>query len=95
MKKAIHDNYAWQTHVIKAMAHPTRLFILNALKKKETCVCELTDMVGDAVSTVSKHLLVLKNAGLVSSRRDANRLYYRLDCPCVLKFTACVAGIKK
>jgi ArsR family transcriptional regulator len=93
MKQDLKKRYAAQASVIKAMAHPTRLLILNSLKKKETCVCELRDLVGDDISTVSKHLLVLRNAGLVSSRREGNWLYYRLSCPCVLDFTRCIAEV--
>ncbi len=78
---------------MKAMAHPTRLFILNAIKKKEVCVCKLTEMVGDDISTVSRHLLVLRNAGLVASRREGNRLFYSLKCPCVLDFSACLGAL--
>ena len=95
MKQDLKKLYAAQAAVIKAMAHPTRLLILNALKKKETCVCELRDQVGDDISTVSKHLLVLKNAGLVAARREGNWLHYRLLCPCVLNFADCIAGLKK
>lgn len=81
-----------QAAVLKAMAHPTRLLILNSLKKKETCVCELRDLVGDDISTVSKHLLVLRNAGLVAARREGNWLHYRLVRPCVLEFARCLSG---
>jgi ArsR family transcriptional regulator len=95
MKIKTKDDYAAQAAVIKAIAHPTRLLILNSLKKKETCVCELRDLVGDDISTVSKHLLVLKNAGLVAARREGNWLHYRLTCPCVLDFTDCIKGIIK
>jgi ArsR family transcriptional regulator len=95
MRANTKNYYAAQASVIKAMAHPTRLLILNSLKKKETCVCELRDLVGDDISTVSKHLLVLKNAGLVAARREGNWLHYRLTCPCVLDFAACIAGLKK
>jgi ArsR family transcriptional regulator len=77
------------------MAHPTRLLILDSLKKRETCVCELRELVGDDLSTVSKHLSVLKNAGLVTARREGNWLHYRLLCPCILDFTACIAGLKR
>ena len=91
MKKQIEATYGRPAGIIKAMGHPTRLFILNALKKRELCVCELTKKVGDDVSTISKHLLVLKNAGLVASRREGNWLHYRLLCPCVLDFAACVS----
>lgn len=95
MRTKTKADYEAQASVIKAMGHPTRLLILNSLKKKETCVCELRDLVGDDMSTVSKHLLVLKNAGLVAARREGNWLHYRLACPCVLNFTDCIAGLKK
>ncbi len=95
MRKDLKGSYEAQAAVIKAMAHPTRLLILNSLKKKETCVCELRDLVGDDISTVSKHLLVLKSAGLVAARREGNWLYYRLTCPCVLDFTDCIAKAAK
>ena len=61
--------YEARAHVIKAMAHPTRLFIVEELSRCERCVCELTEMIGADISTVSKHLSVLRNAGIV---RDEN-----------------------
>ncbi len=93
MKQAHKKDFARQAAVLKAMAHPTRLLILNSLKKRETCVCELQELVGDDMSTVSKHLLVLKNAGLVASRREGNWLHYSLTCPCVLEFAECIKGV--
>ena len=51
--------------VLKAMAHPSRLFIIEELAKGERCVCDLTEMVGADVSTISKHLSVLRQAGIV------------------------------
>jgi ArsR family transcriptional regulator len=95
MKTDLKKSYGREAVVLKAMAHPTRLLILNSLKKKDTCVCELRDLVGDDLSTVSKHLLVLKNAGLVEARREGNWLYYSLTCPCVLDFTRCLAALEK
>lgn len=95
MKTKTKADYEAQAAVIKAMGHPTRLLILNSLKNKEACVCELQKLVGDDLSTVSKHLLVLKNAGLVAARREGNWLHYRLACPCVLDFTGCIAGLKR
>jgi ArsR family transcriptional regulator len=93
MKIKTKDDYTAQAEIIKAMAHPTRLLILNSLKKREICVCELRKLVGDDLSTVSKHLSILKNAGLVTARREGNWLHYRLLCPCVLEFSACIAGL--
>jgi len=95
MNSKTKSRYESQAAVIKAMAHPSRLLMLNSLKKRELCVCELRALVGDDLSTVSRHLSVLKNAGLVAARRERNRLHYRLLCPCVLNFTACLTGLQK
>lgn len=81
--------------VLKAMAHPTRLFIIEELEKAEHCVCELTDLIGADVSTVSKHLSVLKQAGIVRSEKRGNLVYYALRVPCILNFFGCVESIFK
>ena len=52
-----------RARIMKAMAHPSRLFILEELAKNERCVNELTEMIGSDTSTVSKHLSILKNSG--------------------------------
>jgi len=83
---------AW-AKIIKAMAHPTRLFIIEELNQGERCVGELTEMIGVDTSTVSKHLSVLKNAGLVFDEKRANSIYYKLRCPCVIDFMACVEEV--
>lgn len=79
--------------VLKAMAHPSRLFILEELKKGEKCVCELTEMIGADVSTISKHLSVLKQAGLVFDDKRGNQVYYQLRIPCILDFFGCVESV--
>ncbi len=79
--------------VFKALGHPTRLFIVEELAKTERCVCELTDMIGDDVSTVSKHLSVLKSAGIVSDDRRGNQVFYSLRVPCVVNFFSCVESV--
>ncbi|MFC2172556.1 ArsR/SmtB family transcription factor [Acidobacteriota bacterium] len=81
--------------IIKAMAHPTRLFIVDELSRQERCVCELTDMIGADVSTVSKHLTVLKGAGIVQDEKRGAQVYYTLKVPCVLKFFSCVETVLK
>jgi ArsR family transcriptional regulator, arsenate/arsenite/antimonite-responsive transcriptional repressor len=78
---------------MKAMAHPTRLFILDKLNEREHCVCELQEMIGADMSTVSKHLAVLKNAGIIGNRKQNNQVFYNLLCPCVLDIYKCI--IKK
>lgn len=79
--------------VLKALAHPTRLWLLEQLQQQEYCVCDLTDGVKADISTVSKHLSVLKQAGIISSRRDGKQIYYRLETPCLLKMLGCVEAV--
>jgi ArsR family transcriptional regulator len=80
---------------MKALAHPTRLFILEELAERERCVCELTEMIGADVSTVSKHLSVLKNVGVVESEKRGTQVWYRMNAPCVLGFFTCVESALK
>ena len=79
--------------VMKALAHPSRLFIVDELSRGERCVCELTEMIGADVSTVSKHLAVLRQAGLVLDDRRGVQVYYRLRVPCILNFFGCVEAV--
>jgi DNA-binding transcriptional ArsR family regulator len=78
---------------VKAMAHPTRLFIIDELSRQECCVCELTEMIGADTSTVSKHLTILKNAGLVKDEKRGTMVYYHLRCPCILDFFGCIEAV--
>lgn len=87
--------YAARAKIIKAMAHPTRLLIVDQLARREHCVCELRDMVGNDISTVSKHLSVLKNAGIIEDEKRGTQVYYRLRVPCVLNFFGCVESVLK
>jgi len=79
--------------VMKALAHPSRLFIVERLSRRDHSVQELADMVGADISTVSRHLSILRNAGLVKDRRDGQRVYYSLVCPCALDFFTCVESV--
>ena len=81
--------------VIKAMAHPTRLFIVDELSRGERCVCELTDMIGADTSTVSRHLSILKGAGIVKDDKRGSQVFYNLRVPCVLNFFDCVESVLK
>ncbi len=82
-----------RARILKAMAHPTRLFILDRLAMREHCVCELTDMIGADVSTVSKHLSLLRAAGLVADDKRGLQVWYTLRTPCVLDFFQCVESV--
>lgn len=76
--------------VFKALGHPTRLFIAEELGKGERCVCELTEMVGADTSTISRHLSVLRNAGIVKDEKRGLQVFYSLKTPCILDFSNCV-----
>ena len=82
-----------QARVIKALAHPTRLFLVEELCEGERCVCELAEMVGADVSTVSKHLALLRQAGIVGDEKRGKRVFYRLRMRCALDFTSCASTI--
>ncbi|MDD2558790.1 MAG: metalloregulator ArsR/SmtB family transcription factor [Desulfuromonadaceae bacterium] len=79
--------------IIKALAHSSRIFMIEELGKGERSVYALTEMVGADVSTVSKHLSVLKNAGLVTSDRRGQQVFYTLRVPCILNFFSCVETV--
>ena len=85
--------YEARARVIKAMAHPTRLFIVDELSRGERCVCELQAMIGADMSTVSKHLAVLKTAGIIGDQRRGAQVFYSLRVPCVLDFFGCVESV--
>jgi ArsR family transcriptional regulator len=79
--------------VFKAMGHPLRLAVLEFLRDGEKCVCEIVEHTGTGMSNISKHLSVLKNAGIVVDRRDGLKIMYSLAMPCALDFTRCVEGV--
>ncbi len=94
MKKT--KDFEIKASVLKALAHPTRLSIVDMLSRNDICVCEITKAIGNDMSTVSKHLSVLKNAGLVDINRKGNQIFYKLRCPCVLEFYGlCYQGCQK
>jgi len=79
--------------IVKALAHPTRLFIVNELANGELCVCKLREKIGADISTVSKHLSVLKNAGIVEDDKRGLLVFYRLRIPCILNFLGCIESV--
>ncbi len=79
--------------ILKALAHPSRLMMVEAIEKGEKCVCDLQALVGSDMSTVSKHLSVLKRAGLVACEKRGLQVFYTLLSPCVMSFFACVESV--
>ncbi|ACL70757.1 ArsR/SmtB family transcription factor [Halothermothrix orenii] len=85
------DIYKARATIAKALANETRLQIIDILGQKgEHCVCELTEILGVSQPTVSKHLKVLKNAGLIDFRKEGLKVTYFLRTPCVSGFFGCL-----
>ena len=88
--------YEVRARIIKALAHPARLAIVDELAAHdERCVCELTDLVGSDMSTVSRHLAQLKNAGIVESEKHGLMVYYRLRIKCLTSLFGCIESVLK
>lgn len=79
--------------VLKALAHPTRLWMAEQLSAGEMCVCEFVDQIEADFSTISKHLTVLKQAGIVQDDKRGKQVWYKLKVPCVLRFMECVEAV--
>ena len=78
--------------LLKAMAHPTRLQILNMLRQGEICVCHIENALGKRQPYISQQLMVLRDAGAVESRKDGLQVYYRISDPRVLSPARCRPG---
>ena len=76
--------------VFKALGNPARVRMLRELVKGERCVCDLVEVARLGWSTVSRHLSVMKAAGIVSDRKSGQQVIYLLELPCVGRFLACL-----
>ncbi|NLY99884.1 MAG: helix-turn-helix transcriptional regulator [Pirellulaceae bacterium] len=86
--------YEARAKIVKALAHPARLLIVDELSKAgERCVCELTEMIGSDMSTVSRHLAVLKGAGVIEDDKRGQMVFYRLRVKCVMDFFDCIESV--
>ncbi|MFW6232049.1 MAG: ArsR/SmtB family transcription factor [Spirochaetota bacterium] len=76
-----------RAEVLKALAHPTRAYIVDLIAREgEHCVCELTERIGVDTSTVSRHLSLLKSAGILFDRKVGTTVYYNVTCTCISDF---------
>jgi DNA-binding transcriptional ArsR family regulator len=93
MDSAVRERHEERARVLKAMAHPTRLYIVEELARGERCVRQLTEMIGADMSTVSRHLSILRSVGIVASDKRGAEVYYSLRMGCVLDFFGCVEAV--
>ncbi|MFH1476630.1 MAG: metalloregulator ArsR/SmtB family transcription factor [Verrucomicrobiota bacterium] len=82
-----------RSDILKALAHPARVLIVSALMKGDRCVCQLNALVDIDQSNISRHLAVLKRAGIISERRDGMRVFHHLATPCILKAFECAVEV--
>ena len=81
--------------VFKALGSPARLTIVRTLIGGERCVCDLVEACGLGWSTTSKHLDVLREAGVISSEKRAQKIFCRIELACVADFISCLDGVCK
>ena len=93
MDERTYARFEARSRIIKALAHPSRLFIVDELSRGRRCVKELSTLVDADISTVSKHLSILREAGVVRDEKEGARVYYSLRVPCVLNFFSCVESV--
>ena len=79
------ENYAASAETLKALAHPTRLAVLEILRDGEQCVCHMEATLGLRQPKISQQLMILRQAGLVNFRRDGLNIYYRVIKPQVFR----------
>jgi len=85
--------YRARTKVAKALANETRLQIIDILAEEKHCVYEITNILGASQSSVSKHLEILRTAGIVDSEKNGLNVIYNLRTPCVKTFFECIDNI--
>lgn len=78
-----------QARIFKALGHPSRLILAEALTRGPLCVCDLHRLVGGDLSTVSRHLSILKEAGVVKDEKRGKNIFYTLALPCLDTFLSC------
>ena len=76
-------DYEKQSQIFKALAHPTRLMIVDSLLRGEKCVGDIQELLKSSQPNVSQHLSILKNEGLVIDERQGTKILYHLRCQCM------------
>ena len=79
--------------ILKALAHPTRVLMLDALSRGDRCVNDLRILASVSQPTISHHLEKLKKVGIVTERRQGKKIVHHLACPCMLEAVGCTLGV--
>jgi len=94
-KKSRNMLYDRQAEILKALAHPLRIAILDFLKDGEQCVCDIAKHVASERSNVSRHLAIMVSCGVLECRKDGLNVIYRLKARCILDFLECATTCLK
>lgn len=92
---SVHDK-SWfidRARVLAALSNPARLHMVVSLSHGERCVCDMAAEVGLDMSTTSRHLVQLRQAGLLVDERRGNMVFYRLKATCLPSFLDCLDGL--
>ena len=84
-KKTASPDYEDSARILKALAHPTRLHLLDLIRDQHPCVKFMEETLGLAQPNISQHLSLLRNIGIVKAERDGNLVCYRIKNEVVLK----------
>jgi DNA-binding transcriptional ArsR family regulator len=87
------EEFQARARIMKALASPVRLMIVDELSRGERCICELQPLFPMNKSTLSRHVAALKNVGIVSERREGVRCFLKLQTPCILNVFDCAMGV--
>lgn len=79
--------------ILKALANPARVMLVEALSRGDRCVNELNGLVDISQSNISRHLAQLKRAGIVSERKEGQKVFHHLACPCILRAFECTLEV--
>ena len=92
LQKTIYDK---QAEILKSLAHPLRIAVLDYLKDGEQCVCDIAKYVGSERSNVSRHLAIMVSCGVLESRKEGLKVIYSLKTRCILDFFKCITTCLK
>jgi ArsR family transcriptional regulator len=94
-KKSRNMLYDRQAEILKALAHPLRIAILDYLKDGEQCVCDIAKYVASERSNVSRHLAIMVSCGVLEYRKEGLNVIYSLKARCILDFLECATTCLK
>ncbi len=92
LRKTVYDK---QAEILKALAHPLRIAILDYLKDGEQCVCDIAERIGSERSNVSRHLAIMVSCGVLEYRKEGLKVIYSLKARCILDFFKCITTCLK